>query len=239
VDAILIKSRYKVTQVLYACEDYAALLAVDLESRDKTEYLLNVYDGTHGRRYVGIFEQLRHCREYMEKFVSDGALTVVFTFKPATGIDDVFYKGAVNDWLTRVHYAQLLFHLALSVSDFPPEIACAAFLSRNLKVLPSDKQLAVNYVIPPMDDLNAREVIFLLSDQVRKVLTRRFCMSVLERKFLESLEANAFTSIIALYSEWQEVMKTITVEYERVYKMWLPRRLLHFAISRLRRKKRR
>lgn len=43
---MLIRSRYKVTHVQLAQEGYAALLAVDIESRDKREYLLNVYVGS-------------------------------------------------------------------------------------------------------------------------------------------------------------------------------------------------
>ena len=235
MNAILIKSRYKVTQVLYADggAGYASLLAVDIVSRDKTEYLINVYEGALGRRYAGIYERLQHCPEYAGAFLSDGALVAVFTYKRAQDIDDVFYKGATAEWKTRVHYAQLLFHLALSVSDFPPEISCAAFLSGNLKILRNDMKLAVNYMVSPIAEASRRELIYMLSDNILKVLPHRFYMPSDELEFVKTLESGAFTSVAALYSAWQDVMARITAEYERVYNMNAFRRALHFLSARL------
>ena len=131
MNALLIKSRYKVTHVLHASEEYAACLAVDIESREKTEYLLNVYEGALSRQYVNSFDLLHHCPEYVGMFIDAGALVAVFRAAAAPDIDSVFYKGADVPWETRLHYAQLVMHLALTVSGFPAQIGCAALLSRN------------------------------------------------------------------------------------------------------------
>ena len=242
MDLMLIRSRYKITQVLHVGTDYAAFLAVDIESREKTECLLNVYEGALGRQYASLFGRLQHCPEYESMFLSNGALVTVFAYRQAVDIDSVFYKGANVTWQMRLQYAQLLFHLALSVSDFPSEIACAAFLTKNLKILRTDMKLAVNYIIPPIPGTNSRELIYMLTDQIRKVLIRRFEQSHAERAFLNELESGVFTSVAPLYSHWQTVLREITAEYERVYALSAVLRTWHFItgyFSKFRKKQKR
>ena len=233
MDAILIKSRYKVTQVLYVEQDYAALLAVDIESRDKSEYLLNVYEGALAKRYAGVYSSFKHCPEYVSMFLADSALVAVFKYKRAQDIDDVFFKGAAIDWKTRLQYAQLLFHLALSVSDFPPELACAAFLARNQKILSNDMKLFINYIASPIEGAGSRELIFLLTDSIRKVLIRRFYMSRLERNLIAQIESGALASVTTIYSAWQEAYDKLTKEYEKVWGKSALSRFMHFAKSRI------
>jgi len=233
VDAILIKSQYKVTQVLHVQDRYAALLAVDIVSRDNNEYLLNVYEGALGKQHADLYERLLHCPEYIGMFLSDGALVAVFKHKRAPDIDEVFFKGAEIDWKMRIHYAQLLFHHALSVSDFPPEIGCAAFKSENLMILRNDMKIAVNYVVAPIDGANSREMIYMLADNICKVFARRFYMSNAELDFIERLETGTYRSMTVLYSEWQIVMAALTGEYEKVSNMNALRRALHFVFKRL------
>ena len=240
----LVKSRYKITQVLRAGKDFAAFLAVDIESRDHTEYLLNVYEGAAGKRYVGRFESLRHCPEYVGMFTSDGALVSVFSYKQAENIDEFFYRGAKVSWRRRLDFAQQLFHLALSVWEYPPEISCAAFLTENLRLLPHDNKLFVNYLLPPMDSMdsldslagmNNRELLYLLSDQVQKVLMRRFQMCAAELDFLEELESGVFTSITVLYSAWQKLERELSAEYAKVFAMAEPMRTIYFASGHVKR----
>ena len=235
MESILIRSQYKVTQVLYVEADYAALLAVDIKSKDQSEYLLNIYEGSLGKTYAGIYEGFRHCPQYVGIFITEGALVAVYTYKRGEEIDEVFYKGAAYDWQVRLHYAQLLFHLALSVSDFPPEIGCAAFLPSNLSILKNDMALSVNYIASPISDVNERELIYMLSDNILKVLPRRFQMAAAEISFLDKLESGYFTSVAALYSAWQAVSAELHMEYEKAYKMNALQRLLHFAAVRFRR----
>ena len=87
MEAMLIRSRYKVTHVQLAQEGYAALLAVDIESRDKREYLLNVYEGELVKRYVACFDQLRHCPQYHGMFMDRGSLVAVFDSVEGDPID--------------------------------------------------------------------------------------------------------------------------------------------------------
>jgi len=240
MEAIIIKSRYKVTQVLHVEPGYAALLAVDIESRDKAEYLLNVYEGALSKRYVSVYDSLKHCPEFTGMFLSGGELVAAFKYKRSQNIDDVFYKGAAVDWKARLHYAQLLFHLALTVSNYPYEIGCAAFLSRNLEVQIKDMKLAVNYIVSPIEGTSSRELICLLTDNIHKVLIRRFCMSADERNFLEDLDSGVYKSPVAIYSAWQGVMVKLTEEYEKVYAQGIISRAIHFTRAKLskRRKKR-
>ena len=98
MDAILIRSRYKVTHIQHAQDQYAALMAVDLESRDKREYLLNVYEGQLVKTYVDSFDRLRHCPAYHGIFMDKGSLVAVFDAVDGAPIDQVFYKGAQVSW---------------------------------------------------------------------------------------------------------------------------------------------
>ncbi len=214
MDAILIRSRYKVTHIQYAQEAYAAMQAVDLENREKKEYLLNVYEGSLVKTYVDCFDRLRYCPAYHGMFMDKGSLVAVFDSVEGTPIDQVFYKGAQVDWKTRVDFAQALFHLGLSISDFPPEIACSALLSQNLRLWPREGRLAVNYQVRPMEGMNQREAAFLLIDQAKKILLRRFGSPKAEIQFLESLNTQTFVSPVALYSHWMEAKAAITVGYE-------------------------
>ncbi len=217
VNPILIKSRYKVTHIQYAQEQYAALLAVDVESRDKEEYLLNVYEGDLVKLYVDRFDRLRHCQEYQGMFMDQGALVAAFRACGGTPVDQVFYKGAEIDWETRVAFAQELFHLGLCVSDYPPEIGCAIFLSENLRLWPKEKQLAVNYQIRPLKGMNQRELAYLVMDQVKKALLWRYSSPKAEIQFLESLESQVFPTAVALYSHWMEAKAGIVADYEKLY----------------------
>ncbi len=123
MDAILINSRYKVTHVLHAQADYAAVLAVDIASREMTEYLLNVYESGLKRQYVSCFDALKFCPEFINMFIAEDALVAVFRAAASETINSVFYKGADIPWDERLRYAQMVMHLALSVSDYPPEVS--------------------------------------------------------------------------------------------------------------------
>ena len=213
---ILIKQQYKVIQVLCAEEDFAAFLAVDIESREKKEYLLNVYEDARIKQYISAFSELKHCPQFVEMFAGEGMLAVVFTYRAGTCIDDVFYKGAEVDWRTRMHYAQLLFHLGLSVYNFPCEIGCAALLSCNLVLRMNEKTLETNYLVRPMDGMNERELTFLVCDQIKKVLLKRYSSPNAELSLLQTLEAGRFKNAKELYAYWVRVKDTIYAEYEKI-----------------------
>ena len=224
----LIKSRYKVTYVLHVQEDYAVFRAVDIESREKREYLLNVYEGGLGRRYAPVFDGLRHCPEFVDMFIDRGALVAVFTHTQAGSIDSMFYKGAALDWRTRLDYAQMLFHLLLRTSHLPPELCAAGFLSKNLMVLPKEGQLAVNYAVFPLEGMNAREVNYLLADQVKKVLLRRYTSLNRELALLDALAEARDMPAAQLYALWQDAREALTAEYARIYGKDVVQRSLFF-----------
>lgn len=226
----LIKSRYKITHSLCEWGDYAAFQAVDIESREKTEYLLNVYRGAAAKQYAPVFDSLHHCPQFAGLFIHQGALVAVFSFAAAGDINGLFYKGAQIDWQTRVHYAQELFHLALRVSAYPPEIACAAFLSENLQVRPKQLELSVNYKVLPMGEMNRRELLYLLGDQLKKVFLPRFSDSTAERRLIAYLDTAGDQPLSAVYSVWQDYRKEITAEYEKLYAKGSVRRAGYLAV---------
>ena len=211
------KGRYRVTHILHTEKNYEAVSCVDVESREKTEYLINVYTGDAVRRYVNIFDSLRHCPAFHGMFLSEGALNAVFDLNCGQPIDEVFRRGENLNWEARLEYAQELFHLGLSISDYPPEIACAALLSENLRVFPEEGRLAVRYAVYPMEHANQREEAFLLMDQAKKILLRRFSSPKEEIRFLDLLEERSFASPVALYALWNEQKDAIKADYEKLY----------------------
>jgi hypothetical protein len=231
----LIRSRYKVTSVIWAEENYAALRAVNIELGNAREYLLNVYEGKQARRYADCFEALRDCPELCELFIADGALVSVFDYTDAPDIDSMFYKGAALPWRTRVDYAQLLFHLSLLVADYPSEVACAAFYSGNLIPLPKENRIAVNFAVHPAP-ANGRELIFLLTDQIKKVLPRRFDSPSTELDFLEELDSWRYDTVGKLYSRWKTVKPAISEEYEALEGMNAVGRAMKLAPAALKRR---
>jgi hypothetical protein len=235
VEMNLIRARYKVTGVLRAEEAYAALRAVNIESGGAREYLLNVYEGAQARRYASCFDHLRRSPELCEVFVTDGALISVFSYTDAPDIDRMFYKGAPVGWRERVNYAQLLLHLALSVSDYPAEIACAAFYSGNLIPLPKEGALAVNFAVSPAP-ANTRELMYLLTDQIKKVFLRRFGSPSAELDFTEELESWRYDTVGKIYSRWQEVKRAIEEEYEALERMNALKRTIKLALAALQRR---
>lgn len=232
MEAILIKSRYKVTHVLHAEEDYAALMTVDVESRDKEEYLLNVYAGALIKQYVDVFDRLRHCPVYGGMFIDQGdSLVAAFRAQGGQPIDEVFFRGAKLDWQLRMDFAEALFHLALMISDYPPEVSCAAFLSHNLRMLVNERRVAVNYEVRPLPDMNARELVYLAIDQIKKVLLLRYDSPAEEVKFLETLDNNVFLTPVALYSHWQRNKKAIQADYEKLYGKSGLQRMLYLLVQ--------
>ncbi len=235
MDAILINFRYKVTHVLHAQADYAAVLAVDIESREKTQYLLNVYENDLRRQYVGCFAALKFCPEFVHMFISEGALVAVFNAVEGDDIDSVFYKGADIPWDERLRFAQMVMHLALSVSDYPAEIGCAALLSRNLLIFRSTGRIQANYAVLPLEGMNARELVFLLGDQIDKILLKRFSSADAEIEFVQTLKSGAYKSVPPLYSHWMEAQNEIKAQYERIYKKSALTRALYLVFLNIRR----
>ncbi len=231
MDAILIRSRYKVTFVPYACEGYAAMQAVDVESRDKREYLLNVYEDQWVRPYVAAYASLQHYSGFHGVFMDEGSLVAVFDAVGGTPIDQVFFRGAQLPWQTRLAFAQELFHLGLTLADQPPELACASLLSENLRLWPKEGRLAVSAQLRPMENMNQREAAFLVIDQVKKVLLRRFSSPKEEINFLDSLEEQTFPTPVALYAHWTQAAGKLREDYEQLYAKPALQRWLYLAFQ--------
>ena len=216
MEALLIRERYKVISVLYAEQDYAALQAVDIQDREKTTCLLNVYEGDLLKPYLRCFYELRNCSDYQEMFVWENHLVTVFSYREGMTIDQVFYRGAPLDWQLRLAVAQTLFHQALATWDYPPEISCAALLSENIQILQDEQLMAVNYAVRPLGELDRRELLLLLADQVKKVLIERWDSPLEERQFVRELCRGAETSAVAVYGKWAAAEPVIREAYEKI-----------------------
>ena len=216
MESLLIRERYKVIHVLYAEEDYAALEAVDIRDREQTLYLLNVYEGKYLKSYLGCFHQLRGCPAYREMFLWQDSLVAVFTYREGLSIDRVFFQGARLDWRMRMDAAGALFRQALAMWEYPPQISCAALLSDNIQILREERVLEINYAVRPLGELDRRELVLLLSDQIRKVLLQRWDSPVEERRFVRELCAGAERSAVGAYGSWIAAEPAIRAAYERI-----------------------
>lgn len=214
--SLLIKERYKVICVLYAEESYAALQAVDIQSREKKLCLLNVYEGAYLKRYIRCFHDLHNCDSYREMFVWEESLITVFDYRKGRCIDQVFFKGATVEWRFRLKTAQALFHQALSMAGFPPEISCAALLSDNVQVFPEEESLEVSYAVRPLEEMNERELVFLLTDQIQKILLCRWDSPKRERRFVRELCDGTDRSVVTVYGKWVAAEPEIRAEYEMI-----------------------
>ncbi|MBQ3404588.1 MAG: hypothetical protein IJG63_04110 [Oscillospiraceae bacterium] len=218
MEALLIRQRYKVTQVMRAGENYAALEAVDILDSDQKAFILNVYEGELIKPYLDIYSKLRHCPEYKELFTSDDSLVAVFEQHGGKGIDDVFYKGADIPWEKRLDCAQWLFHKAMTLADQPPELGCAGFLSENLRVQPDTDSFGINFAVHPERGYNKREMLFLLADQIKKVLMESWDSPLEQRAFVRALARGEYTSAVELYSHWLRLRPVLQREYEHIYR---------------------
>jgi len=216
MESLLIREQYKVIEILHAEENYAALQAVDIRDREKTPYLLNVYEGAHLKTFLRSFHELRGCRDYREMFVWENHLVSVFSCREGLGIDQVFYKGAQINWQLRLMAAQALFQQAFSMWEYPPRISCAALLSENIRIHQEEQLLTFRYAVRPMGELERRELVFLLSDQIKKVLIHRWDSPIEERRFVRELCTGSEQSAVAVYGRWTAAEPLIRAAYERI-----------------------
>ncbi len=216
MESMLIRERYKVARVLWAQRDYALVEAADIQERETPVRLLNLYEGEFLYRYGKICSAIRaeDCPAFRGMFLENNTLAVVFDDCKGADIDSVFFRGDKWNWRERLDYAELLLHHALSLSTLPPEVACAAMLSKNLLFDTEKKTLVSRYMIPPMEPLNGRELALLSGDQTLKILPRRLSSGKREGAFLDALEQGECPSIVSLYSAWRKARKEIEEERE-------------------------
>lgn len=217
MEAMLIRERYKVTRVLYAEENYAFAEAVDILDREMTPYLLNIYEGPLKWRYLGYLDQLADCPEYHGMFLAGESLVTVFQVRQGREIDAVFFRGASFSWEERLDLTQALLHLALSQANIPPDVSCSALLSENVLVRVREKAFALRYMVRPLEGMNQRELVYLVGDQVKKILLRRFASVDAELAFLALLDAGTCHTVVQLYAAWREALPGIRGAYEKLY----------------------
>lgn len=214
MQTMLIKERYKVIRALEVQENYAFLETVDIKDRDKTACLLNVYEAELLPVYLDVFDRLEACPAYRGAFIADESLISVFDCCEGTSIDEVFYRGARIDWRTRLEFAELLLHSALSMANYPPEVCCAAMLSENVMVDLSGARLRFRWKVLPLEGMNGRELVYLTVDQLQKILIKRFESPLEELELLQRLGSGECQSVVRLYSVWRESKDAIAAAYE-------------------------
>jgi len=213
VETMLIKERYKVIRVLDVQENYAFLETVDIKDRQKTACLLNLYEAELLPVYLDVYDRLEACPAYRGAFIADGSLVSVFDYVDGPSIDQVFYRGAKVDWQTRLAFAELLLHSALSMANYPPEVSCAGMLSENVLPDLAGGRLRFRWKVLPMEGMNSRELVYLTVDQLQKILIRRFESPMEELAFMQRLEDGECRSVVRLYSLWRESKDAIAAAY--------------------------
>lgn len=215
---ILIRNQYKVIRVLRAEPDYAAMLAVDILDREKTEYLLNVYEGPLLRRVLPALQQLEGCRTLRTQFIWEGSLIAVFDDTAGQPIDAVFCRGNPIPRQLRLAMTEQLFRETLCICAYPPELSCSLLLSEQVRIFPQEKKLRLRWLLCPMEEMNERELVFLLGDQLRKLLLTRWDSPTAERKFLRALQTRSWKKVTELYAFWKECSPGIEAEYQKLEK---------------------
>ena len=236
MDALLIRERYKVVRVLDAREGYAFAQAVDIQDREQRSYLLNIYEGPLLRAYLPGFDRMSTCPAFCGMFVEGDSLVTVFEDCKGTPIDQVFFRGANFDWHTRLDYADLLLHQALNMADLPPEVSCAAMLSENVFICLDDHRVRMRFKVVPMEGMNSRELVYLVGDQLKKILMPQFTSPKEHLDFLDELDHRIFPSIVQLYALWQDRREQIRAAHEELEKMNFIRRGLKLLWGRIKRK---
>ena len=219
MESLLIKEQYKVVRVLRLGEHYAALQAVDITSRSNDRYILNVYEAELLKPYIVYFHDLKNCPDFVEMFVRNDSLVVVFSFTDGVPIDKIFYRGNKIPCGDCIDYADDLFKRALAISDQAPALSCPRLMSGQLEFNQKEKRFVLRPVIAPMDEVNERELMLLLRDQLLKILLIKFDTVKTLRKYVRQLENTDKKTVPALYSEWCEVrnqLKTDAEDYARL-----------------------
>ncbi len=212
-------------RVREAGENYAFLEAVDIQDREKRTCFLNVYEGPLLPMYLNCFDRMDGCEDFRGMFLQGDSLVVVFAFRSGMPIDQVFYRGAEHSWETRLTFAELVLHKALSLSLLPPEVSCAAMLSENL-LIDLEGRVETVWHITPLEGMNSRELAYLAIDQVKKILLERFASPVEELEFLAQLDSGTYKSITQVYALWRGAKDGIRQGYEALdkknaFKRWL------------------
>lgn len=236
MDTLLVRERYKIVRVLDAWEDYAFAEAVDILDREQSACLLNIYEGPLLRSYLPCFDRVRGCPGFRGMFLEGESLVTVF--EPCRGkpIDLVFYRGARFDWRTRLDYAEKLLHRALSMADLPAEVSCAAMLSENVLISETDREIRLCFKIIPLEGMNPRELVYLVGDQLGKILLPQADTPGEQLDFLDEAAGGGCGTIVQLYSLWRERQGRIQAAYEELEKMNFVRRWLSLLWGRVKRR---
>lgn len=215
-EAMLIRQRYKVVRVIDARQDYALLEAVDIAERETPTRLLNLYEGELLRRYGSVFSGVRteDCPAFRGLFLEGDTLIAVFDDCAGETIDAAFYRGDGWTWEDRLEFAEIVLHQALAMANLPPEVSCCAMLTENLFVDAPERRVRLRFAIPPTEGLNARELVLLTGDQVRKILPDSLRATDTETAFQQSLDRGEFHSVVALYAAWRKAEPVIRAERE-------------------------
>ena len=231
---MLVRERYKVVRVTDCQENYAFAEAVDILEREMHGCLLNLYEGPLLRRYLPCFDLLKSCGAFEGMFLDGECLVGVFRECGGTPIDEVFFLGDRHSWQDRLYYAGQFLEQVLNLADLPPDVACALLLSDNVRVDQLNRKIALRFHTIPMEDMNAREVVFLACDQLCKILHARSTSPRKELEFLDELNRGGMTGVVQLYGLWRAREEELRDAYETLEKKNFVRRWCSLLLGRVR-----
>ena len=236
MDTLLVREQYKVVRVTDSRENYAFAEAVDILDREMSGCLLNLYEGPLLRRYLPCFDRLKGSAAFRDLFLEGESLVTVFRDCGGDPIDQVFYLGDSHHWTERLYYAGELMEQVLNLSDLPPEMACALLLSENVRVDRRNRSICLRFHAVPMEEMNRREIVYLATDQLRKILRVRAGSPREELEFLDQLERGSCVTPVQLYALWRAQSLKIREAYEALEKKNVVRRWCSLLVGRVKRR---
>lgn len=227
----MVRERYKIVRILHQTAEYMLAEAVDIQDRETPVCLINLYGGSLLHRYGRIYADMQsgHCSAFQRVFLESETLAAVFSDANGIPIDRMFFKGDGWKWPERLEYAELLLHAALLLEELPPEISCAALRSENVLFPTYRRAIELRFAVPPMGEMNRRELALLAGDQLRKILPGGLKAPDAEIALREKLQS--VPSMVSLYSAWREAKGQIQAGYEE----WEKKNLLKKGITLLKR----
>lgn len=220
--------RYKLIRLLDQAEGFAAYSALDIESSQREQVILNVYAGREAirsmvPRYYGMDAGV--CRDFCRTFTEDGAFSAVFALHEGQYAEHALPRRGGPDAQLREDYAESLLHAALENAGMPPELLAAMLRMGNIEVQEKNRRLCINACIPPIGQ-EAEAPTQALSALLERVLGRKWSVCDEQIAFLDNAREGKYDSVSALYSAWRELLPVMRQDRE---KTGLLQKLLRYA----------
>lgn len=217
---LILDGKYQVQEVLTAGDGFRACLCIDVETDSGYRpVIVNTYEREEDiRRLLPAFFRMREegFPSLVRIVTGRGSLSVVFESRRGVRLGQHFGRGCRSDFEERCIYAHALLETALLLDTVPDFMAHACLSPENVMVLPSTRQMALQWVLPPEEIREAgfrtRNMAVLLSGMF--VRDRFLPESV--TAFIDDLLKGRCPSLATALSRWRELQKTLPGEHRKL-----------------------